>query len=61
MANFFDQTKKLVDENDEKIDDAAQKAGDFVDDKTQGKYSDKIDKAVDTLQEKTGGGDTHEK
>jgi nucleosome binding factor SPN SPT16 subunit len=58
MSGIFDQAKKLIDENDEKIDDAAQKAGDFIDEKTQGKYSDKIDKAVETVQEKTGHGDT---
>jgi nucleosome binding factor SPN SPT16 subunit len=58
MSGIFDQAKKLIDENDEKIDDAVQKAGDFIDEKTQGKYSDKIDKAVETVQDKTGHGDT---
>lgn len=58
MANIFDRAKKLIDDNDEKIDDAVQKAGDFIDDKTKGKYNDKIEKAVDTVQEKTGNGDT---
>lgn len=61
MANIFDRAKKLIDENDEKIDDAAEQAGEFVDDKTKGKYTDKIDTAVDAVQEKTGRGDTNEK
>ena len=58
MASIFDRAKKLIEDNDEKIDSAAEKAGDFIDEKTKGKYSDKIDKAVDTVQEKTGRGDT---
>lgn len=58
MTGIFDQAKNLIDENDEKIDDTVQKAGDFIDEKTQRKYSDKIDKAVETVQEKTGHGDT---
>ena len=58
MANIFDRAKKLIDENDEKIDSAVEKAGDFIDDKTKGKYSDKIDTAVDKIQQKTGDGDT---
>lgn len=58
MSGIFDQAKKLIDQHDEKIDAAAEKAGDLIDDKTGGKYSDKIDKAVDTIQERTGDGDT---
>lgn len=57
MSGLFDRAKKLIDENDEKIDQAVEKAGDLIDDKTKGKYSDKIDKAVDTIQDKTGTGD----
>ena len=55
---IFSRAKKLVDQNDEKIDAAVEKAGDFIDDKTGHKHSDKIDKAVDTIQDKTGEGDT---
>ena len=45
--------------NDEKVDDAIEKAGDLVDDKTGDKYADQIDKGQDLLQEKTGEGDTN--
>ena len=55
---FLDDAKKLVDEHDDQVDDAIEKAGDLVDDKTGGKYADKIDKAQDSPQEKTGDGDT---
>lgn len=55
---FLDKVKKLVGEHDEKIDQAVEKAGDIVDQKTAGKYSDKVDKAQDFVQEKTGSGDT---
>jgi nucleosome binding factor SPN SPT16 subunit len=61
MASIFDRAKKLIDDNDEKIDSAAQKAGDFADDKTGGKYSDKIDSAVDKVQDATGEGDSLER
>jgi hypothetical protein len=55
---FLDDAKKLVDDHDDKVDEAIEKAGDFVDDKTGGKFSDQIDKAQDIAQEKTGEGDT---
>ena len=56
-----DKAGELATENRDKIDTAIGKASTAIDERTEGKYSDKIDKAVDTLQEKTGGGDTHEK
>jgi hypothetical protein len=36
---------EVVDDNSEKIQSGIDKTGDFVDDKTKGKYSDKIDTA----------------
>ena len=53
------KAKGLVDQNDEKVDDAIEKAGDLVDDKTGDKYVGHVDKAQDLLQEKTGEGDTN--
>ena len=47
-----------IDEHDDKVDQAIEKVGDVVDDKTGGKYSDQIDKAQDIAEEKTGDGDT---
>jgi len=54
-VGIFDEIKdKLtgaVDDNGEKIGDGLDKAGDFVDDKTGGQYSDKIDAGVDKAKE----------
>jgi hypothetical protein len=55
---FLDDAKKLVDEHDEQVDDAIEKAGDVVDDKTGSKYAGQVDKAQDFAEEKTGDGDT---
>ena len=44
---FLDDAKKLVDEHDEQVDDAIEKAGDLADDQTGGKYADQVDKAQD--------------
>ena len=52
------KAKEQVNAHEAQIDQGVEKAGDFIDDKTKGKYSDKIDKAVDTIQQKTGSGDT---
>jgi ABC-type transporter Mla subunit MlaD len=40
----------VVEDNEEKIEDAIDKAADFVDDKTGGKHTDKIDKAADAAK-----------
>ena len=52
------QGKDVLDEHDDQVDDAIEKAGDLVDDKTDGKYADQVDQAQDFAQEKTGDGDT---
>lgn len=44
------QAGKAVADNEEKIDDAIDKAAGFADDKTKGKHTDKIDKAVDAAK-----------
>jgi hypothetical protein len=58
LDDAADKAKGLIDKNDEKVDDAIEKAGDLVDDKTGDKYADQVDKGQDFLQEKTGEGDT---
>ena len=58
LDDAVDKAKGLVDQNDEKVDGAIEKAGDLVDDKTGDKYAGHVDKAQDLLQEKTGEGDT---
>jgi len=55
---FLDDAKKFADEHDDQVDQAIEKAGDLVDDKTGGKYADKVDKVQDVAEEKTGDGDT---
>jgi division protein CdvB (Snf7/Vps24/ESCRT-III family) len=45
MAGLLDKLKGLVKERETQIRSAVDKAGDFVDDKTKGKYHDKIAKA----------------
>jgi len=41
---FLDKAKDLLSQNADKVGTAIDKAGEFVDDKTQGKYSDTIHK-----------------
>jgi hypothetical protein len=55
---FLDDAKKLVDDHDEQVDDAIEKAGDLADKQTGGAYADQADQAQDFAQVKTGAGDT---
>jgi uncharacterized protein YjbJ (UPF0337 family) len=71
MAGFLDKAKDFakglsgkakttVGENQEKIDGGIDKAAGFVDDKTKGKYTEKIEKAQDAAHravDKIGGDD----
>ncbi|MDT5184570.1 MAG: hypothetical protein QOI29_2728 [Mycobacterium sp.] len=41
---FLDKVKDLVSKNADKVDAAIEKAGDIVDQKTQGKYAQHVDK-----------------
>jgi MT0933-like antitoxin protein len=43
-VGFLDKAKDLLSQNADKVEMAIDKAGDFVDEKTQGKYSDTIHK-----------------
>lgn len=47
---FLDKLKKLVAQNADKVDTAIDKAGDIVDKKTQGKYTQQVDKAQDAAK-----------
>ena len=58
MGGFMDKAKEFLGEHDEQVDQAIEKAGDFADEKTGGKYGEQIDRGVDTAQEGTGEGDT---
>jgi hypothetical protein len=55
---FLDDAKKFVDEHDDQVDEAIEKAGDLADKETGGKFADQIDKAQNLAEEKTGSGDT---
>jgi hypothetical protein len=54
---FRDKAKDLLSQNADKVETAINKAGDFVDDKTQGKYSDTIHKVQEEAKKvvDTGG------
>ena len=44
MGDFMDKAKDLADKRDDEVDKGFQQAGDKVDDRTGGKYNDKIEK-----------------
>lgn len=44
------KVKDLAAENSDKVDDVVNKAGDFVDGKTGGKYADKVDTVQDAIK-----------
>ncbi|MEE6137081.1 antitoxin [Mycobacterium sp. 050128] len=44
---FLDKAKDLLAQNADKVENAIDKAGEFVDDKTGGKYSDTIHKVAE--------------
>ncbi|OBF29642.1 antitoxin [Mycobacterium sp. ACS4331] len=48
--SFLDKAKDLIGKNTEKVEQAIDKAGDFIDDKTGGKYSDTVDKVQDAAK-----------
>jgi hypothetical protein len=47
---FLDKAKDLLTENADKVDTVIEKAGDIVDSKTQGKYSDTVDKVQEAAK-----------
>ncbi|AMY23988.1 MULTISPECIES: antitoxin [Nocardiaceae] len=50
LKGMVDKGKNLAAENSDKIDDVVEKAGDFIDNKTGGKYADKIDKVQEAAK-----------
>ncbi|MFC8178553.1 MULTISPECIES: antitoxin [Nocardiaceae] len=50
LKGFVDKGKELAAENSDKIEDVVDKAGDFIDDKTGGKYADKVDKVQEAAK-----------
>jgi hypothetical protein len=51
---FLDKAKDLLAQNAETVETAIDKAGEFVDEKTQGKYSDTIHKVQEVAKKAAG-------
>lgn len=49
--SILNKIKGMLSKNANQVDDAIDKAGDFIDDKTKGKYADKVDKAQDVAKD----------
>ena len=47
---FLDKVKSLISQNTDKVDQAIDKVGDIVDEKTQGKYASQVDKVQDAAK-----------
>ncbi|GAB1694262.1 antitoxin [Krasilnikovia sp. M28-CT-15] len=56
--SFLDKAKELADKHDKLVDQALEKVGDAVDERTGHKYTDQIERGVDEAQKRTGEGDT---
>jgi uncharacterized protein YjbJ (UPF0337 family) len=48
---FLDKVKGVVSKNADKVETAIDKAGDIVDQKTQGKYTSQVNKVQDAAKE----------
>jgi len=54
---LFDKAKNLAKGNADKVAEGVDKATDVVDDKTDGKYSEHLDKVDDAAEKFAGGND----
>ncbi|WP_030677239.1 antitoxin [Streptomyces sp. NRRL B-1347] len=54
LKNLKDKAEDLAQAHGDKISGGLEKVGDFIDSKTDGKHSDKIDTAVDKAQDVVG-------
>ncbi|MFC8507857.1 antitoxin [Streptomyces sp. NPDC057411] len=52
--SVMDKLKQMLKGHEDKAGQGIDKAGDFVDDKTQGKYSGQVDTAQDKLKQQLG-------
>ena len=55
--SFLDKAKDLLSKNADKVEQAIEKAGDVIDQKTQGKYADTVDKVQDAAKKAVDKGD----
>jgi flagellar hook-basal body complex protein FliE len=53
-VGFLDNAKNLLAQNADKVETAIDKAGEFVDEMTQGKYADTIHKVQEEVKKATG-------
>ncbi|WP_030564470.1 antitoxin [Streptomyces aureocirculatus] len=53
--SVMDKLKQMLKGHEDKAGQGIDKAGDFVDGKTQGKYSGQVDSAQDKLRDQLGG------
>jgi MT0933-like antitoxin protein len=53
-VGFLDKAKDLLSQNADKLETVIDKAGEFVDDKTDGKYTDTIHKVQDEAKKAAG-------
>jgi hypothetical protein len=54
---FLDKVKNLLTQNADKVDTAIDKAGEFVDSKTEGKYKDTVNKVQEAAKNAIDDGD----
>ena len=52
MMGIFDRAKDALSGHSEQVAAAIDKAGDFVDEKTEGKYTEQVDKGQDMARDK---------
>lgn len=52
---FLDKAKDWLGKNPDKVNTVIEKAGDIVDERTQGKYAEQVDKAQDAARKYVGG------
>lgn len=52
---IFDKAKDALSGQQDKVDDGVEKAGDMVDDKTEGKYAEQVDHGQEMAKDKLGG------
>ena len=50
MAGFLDQVKSFIKKDPSKVEQVIEKAGEFVDKQTEGKYSGAVDKAQEAAK-----------
>ncbi|MEU7371204.1 antitoxin [Streptomyces hygroscopicus] len=51
LKNLKEKAEEIAESHGDKISDGLERVGDFIDDKTDGKYGDKIDTGVDKAQD----------